>query len=202
MKKIVCTAIFVFLASSAFAGSSLGLKLNGSYITGGNEANYDLSIEPVWSIMMKPNVELAPSLLLGIRGSTFDRGDSYGTGSRQYVMGAGCGLFYTLFLHNQLRISTGPSLILESATAPVNTVRINGVESKTQAADYFYFQGDLGMPVNIDFTLSKRFGLRLSDRLLCLTAHYQQGNNIEGSSYVEASFIKTFSPSIMFSYGF
>jgi hypothetical protein len=201
MKKLLCAAIFVFLATSAFAGSSLGLKLNGSYITGGNEANYDLSIEPVWSIMMKPNVELAPSLLLGVRGSVFDRGDSYSSGNRQYVFGAGCGLFYTLFSYNRLRISTGPSLNLESATAPVNTVKSNGVESKTRSANYFYFQGDLSMPVNIDFTLSRHFGLRLSDRILGLTAYHQE-DNTDGSSYMEASFIKTFSPSIMFSYGF
>jgi hypothetical protein len=201
MKKLFCLALLIFMASSACAGSSLGLKLNGSYLTGANEAKYDLSLEPVWSIMLRPNIELAPSLLLGIRGSDFDRGDSYRTGTRQYVYGIGCGLYYELFSYKKLRISTGPSLNLESATTPVTTVKSNGSTSKTRTADYFFFQGDLTMPVNIDFVLGRHFGLRLSDRILGLTAYHKE-DSINASSYVEASFIKTFSPSLMLSYGF
>lgn len=200
MKKLLFLAILMFMASSVCAGSSLGLKLNGSYITGANEANYDLSFEPVWSIMLRPNVEIAPSLLLGIRGSAFDRGDSYSTGTRQYVYGIGCGLFYELFSYKRIRISTGPSLNLESATTPVTTVKSNGSTSQTRTANYLFLQGDLAMPVNIDFVLGRHFGLRLSDRILGLTAYHKE-DNINGSSYLEASFIKTFSPSLMLSYG-
>lgn len=125
---------------------------------------YEFSFYPSLIIAPTGTFEIVPSLGFILQKSKMVDEDQDGDENERWNrtdigFGGGCGLFFRLITSNAFRLSLGPDVFVEFFNP--------------EGDDNITLDNSLGLPVNVDFLLSKRLFLRLGSRLIAIGYLYR-----------------------------
>ena len=119
-----------------------------SVVTETREGSFTLA--PYFAMRTSDLLELTPFLYWGM---------SWSTDYRQQQTGGGFGLYFHLINRNFFSLSMGPKAIIGFETSPSNV----------DYEKWFNMNYGVSAPLNLDFLLGTRFGIRLSSDMLSIS---------------------------------
>ena len=176
--SINCLVAMVFLASSlAFGSGSTSVILLGDYEENLYESDFSIGVSPEYCIKLSGNRDLCISLPVRWWGDLIYRTD-YFQQTHYFSLGVDGVLYYPpIFANKWFSIRTGPEAFANYGFRPSTYVRSG--DSTTREDHPQYLIGSLGAACSVraDFCLSKHWSLRLTDRLLRISAdsHFDKG---------------------------
>jgi hypothetical protein len=162
-------AFLVLFQTYNFAQTSLGIHGVASFSGGNGITTYELNAGPSLHLNITKNIELAPALILGRNGITFDRDSKYIT--TQNSLGASFGVFWHLYTNRFLSFSLGPNFTGRHFFAP--SVEAGGVDLGTN--EYTKQSFTLDLPLNFDIPCSEKIKLRAAFTVATINATYSNG---------------------------